>query len=53
MKKLMICVLAMLLSLSACQKPYVTSIDLGVNHEEIILPSAEEGRAWTAAAVKA
>ena len=46
MKKLMICVLAMLLSLSACQKPYTTTIDLGVNHEEIILPSSQAGHCF-------
>ncbi len=46
MKKLMICVLAMLLSLSACQKPYVTTIELGVNHEEIVLPSPEKGHCF-------
>jgi len=46
MKKLILCALAILLSLWACQKPYQTKIDLGVNHEQIILPSAEEGHCF-------
>ena len=46
MKKLMICVLAMLLSLWACQKPYVTSIELGVNHNEILLSSPMKGHCF-------
>lgn len=46
MKKLIICVMAMLLSLWACQKPYVTTIELGVNHEEILLSSPEKGHCF-------
>lgn len=38
--------LAALLCLAACQKPYTTQISLGVNHEQIILPSFEEGHCF-------
>lgn len=45
MRKL-IAILAAVLCLAACQKPYTTQIDLGVNSEEIILPSALEGHCF-------
>ena len=38
--------LAALLCLAACQKPYKTQIELGVNHEQIDLPSFEEGHCF-------
>lgn len=38
--------LAALLCLAACQKPYRTQIELGVNHERIDLPSFEEGHCF-------
>lgn len=43
MKKWIFLVLALLLCLTACQKPYQTKVELGVNHEAINLPSFEEG----------
>lgn len=46
MKKWTICLLAMLLTAASCQKPYETKIELGVNHEEILLPSFEEGHCF-------
>ncbi|MBQ7709184.1 MAG: BACON domain-containing protein [Bacteroidales bacterium] len=45
MRKWIVYVLV-LLSLAACQKPYVTQIDLGVNHEAIDLPSFEQGHCF-------
>ncbi len=45
MRKL-IAILVAALAIAACQKPYTTKIDLAVNHEEIILPSAEEGHCF-------
>lgn len=41
-----IIVLALLLSFAACQKPYQTKIELGVNNEKIALPSFEQGHCF-------
>lgn len=46
MRKWIVCVLILLASIVSCQKPYVTSIDLGVNHETIALPSFEAGHCF-------
>lgn len=41
-----IILIASLLVLSACQKPYTTQVTLGVNNETIQLPSFEEGHCF-------
>lgn len=41
-----IAILAAALCLAACQKPYTTKIDLGVNQEEIVLPTALDGHCF-------
>lgn len=46
MRKWIICAVAVLLGAAACQKPYVTQMDLAVNNEEILLPSFEEGHCY-------
>lgn len=46
MRKWIVCVLALLMMTAACQKPYKTQIELGVNHEAIDLPSFEAGHCF-------
>lgn len=41
-----ILILAVLLGFAACQKPYQTTITLGVNNEQIVLKSFEEGHCY-------
>ena len=43
MRKMIVLALSALLAAAACQKPFETSISLGVNNESIVLPSFEEG----------
>lgn len=45
MRKLM-SILAAILLFAACQKPYQTTVELGVNHEKILLPSFEQGHCF-------
>lgn len=45
MRKIIV-VIAAILSLVACQKPFETSIELGVNSNTIDLPSFEEGHCY-------
>lgn len=46
MKKWIIAFLAALFTAAACQKPFVTGVDLGVNNETIHLLSFEEGHCF-------
>lgn len=46
MRKIIIFVLSALLAASSCQKPFVTSVSLGVNNEKIVLPSFEQGHCF-------
>lgn len=46
MRKWIICLVVLLLGTAACQKPYETQIELGVNHEQILLPSSEAGHCY-------
>ena len=46
MRRMIVLALTALLAASACQKPFETSIELGVNNEKIQLPSFEEGHCF-------
>lgn len=46
MRRMIVLALTALLAAAACQKPFETSIELGVNSNTIDLPSFEEGHCY-------
>ena len=46
MKRVIVLMLSALLAVASCQKPFETSIALGVNNERIQLPSFEQGHCF-------